>query len=208
MIKKVILVAVVLSFASQADAQIFDRLKRRIDAEGAPSGNLNDVGKIKGDERFLRENRGKEDFVGQDSSERRSFVGSLGETGGPVQLTTAGLRIETSESANVRFRAATRRRNVMYDPKLEIDFKFNGPKPDYLADKLERRLKSTPRLDNPDWPLEISVQGSTATLFGAVATEHARRLSELVVLLEPGVEKVHNHLSVDDRLEPAKLHRH
>ena len=158
----------------------------------------------KGDERFLRGNRSKEDFVGRDSNERQFFVGSLGEAEGKVPLTTAGLQIETSESANVRLRAATRQSGVMYDPRLEVGFKFNGPNPDNLADKLERRLKSTPRLDNPDWPLEISVQGSTATLFGSVASEHARHLSELVVLLEPGIEEVQNHLSVDDRLEPAK----
>lgn len=46
-------------------------------------------------------------------------------------------------------------------------------------------------------PPQVAIEGRTATLFGAVATEHQRRLAEKLVSIEPGVSEVINQLTVD-----------
>ena len=45
-------------------------------------------------------------------------------------------------------------------------------------------------------PLEVSLEGRTATLRGTVATRHDRALAEQLLLLEPSVARVKNELQV------------
>ena len=54
-------------------------------------------------------------------------------------------------------------------------------------------------------PLDVSVQGATATLRGSVATDRDRILAEQMVRLEPGVWKVQNELVVASVPAPASV---
>jgi osmotically-inducible protein OsmY len=44
--------------------------------------------------------------------------------------------------------------------------------------------------------MNVSVEGQTATLSGRVNSEHDRRISQLLISLEPGIRRVENRLIV------------
>ena len=47
--------------------------------------------------------------------------------------------------------------------------------------------------------VQVLLEGSTAVLRGAVASDHQKQLAELLVKLEPGIADVRNELTVDPR---------
>ena len=51
--------------------------------------------------------------------------------------------------------------------------------------------------------IEVSPEGHSAILRGAVPSEHDRQTTELLVMLEPGIQKVENELTVDSTLPPV-----
>ena len=72
-------------------------------------------GKIEGNERFMRRNRRRGDFVGADRYERRSFVGSqLGQTSGRAIQSTLGLRPSQDRSSQINQPLPRPARNQVY----------------------------------------------------------------------------------------------
>jgi osmotically-inducible protein OsmY len=57
------------------------------------------------------------------------------------------------------------------------------------------QLSATETLNLPV-PMEVSVQGATATLRGVVASARDREMAELLVRFEPGISTVRNELTV------------
>ena len=53
--------------------------------------------------------------------------------------------------------------------------------------------------------LSVSMEGRTAVLTGTVANEHARDLAARLCLLEPGVSKVENRLTIPEELTPPSV---
>ena len=150
--------------------------------------------------RFLRENRGDGEFVGADSKEQGGFVGLQGASGNaPVRSATSGLRIQKSREANVRRQAASERRNTIYDPRLVVAFDVNRQPPREVQAVLRRRLLSSPNL-NWAGPVEVTVRGDTAVLSGKAASSRDRELAALVLMLEPGISKIENRLTVADKV--------
>lgn len=166
------------------------------------NAKVSDVGSIKGSERFLRRNRSKKDFVGRDMSERRQFVGlTQGEISGSVTSSTAGLNVEMANDANKRLTPATASRKYMYDPRLRIGFEVVRPTSQQTAQTITRQLAQSLG-QGLLGPIVVSVQNETATLKGQVATEHDRRLAALIVLLEPGISKIKNDLTILPHTKP------
>ncbi|MEA1952694.1 MAG: BON domain-containing protein [Planctomycetota bacterium] len=157
--------------------------------------------------RFLKDKRRSGDFVGTDAGDRREFVGSQGTSGAArVRSATSGLRVKKSREANVRFRAATERRNAMYDPRLVIAFDVNRQSPLAIQADLRRRLADFRHLE---WAgsLSVTVRGDTAVLAGKVASLHDREMAEMVLMFEPGISKVENRLQVsgaNQQLQPVQ----
>ena len=157
--------------------------------------------------RFLKGNRRSGDFVGTDAGERREFVGAQEASGATrVRSATSGMRVKKSREANVRFRAATERRNRMYDPRLVVAFDVNRQSPQAIQADLRRRLVDSRHLA---WagPVSVTVRGDTAVLSGKVASSRDREMAELVLMFEPGIAKVENRLSVTNpaqQLNPAQ----
>ena len=83
---------IALTYQSGAAAQLFgQRSVGRTPLRRAQTSQQ--IGQISGSERFLRGNRRATDFVGRDSSERRSFVGvEQGAMQGRVRSAVSNLR--------------------------------------------------------------------------------------------------------------------
>ncbi len=199
-----VLVIVLLGIVPDAQAQRLGKFNRK----GAASNNMggvgdsSEVGSITGSERFLRDNRGKGDFVGRDPDSRDTFVGSQqGTASGRVRSAAQGMRIEKARDANVRLRPATRRRHAMYDPRLAVDFEFSAPSSQEMTQRLTKRLEASLRPNGLGRSVEVSVQGDTAILRGTVSTEHDRSLTAFVVLLEPGIAEVKNEIEVGNLMQ-------
>jgi hypothetical protein len=69
---------------------------------------------------------------------------------------------------------------------------LRGQRPEFvLVERLRKALG-----DRLSSPLDVTIDGQTAVLRGTVATDHDRRLAELVARFEPGVLQVKNELEV------------
>ncbi len=189
----------------QASAQLFggSRTLGSPVTRRAGRGNSAEVGQIRGNERFLRENRDRADFVGRDFETSRGFAGVQQSSGSTRVLSTlSGMNVETGPDVNRRVRAATEQRAVMYDPRLEVDFTYTKPAARQREYKLENRLANTPNLRFLG-PVEVSLEGRTAVLKGVVATERDRTLAGLLLTLEPGISQVRNDLTVAALRDPS-----
>ena len=200
-----------------AEAQLFGNrslgrpLSRRPGPGTLPgTGGQESVGQVQGSERFLRGNRGQRSFVGADRQDSPGFVGlEQGRTGGAVLSSTAGIRPDVDEGARLNRPLSRPGPQEMYLPVLEIRFELpelaqqgQQGQQQRLQAELQRisRPEPAPGLSAPlpltGAALEVSVAGTTATLQGVVASVADRDLAELVVLFEPGIERVINQLQV------------
>lgn len=195
--------AATLAAAGEAGAQLFGTrtlgtsLARRTRGAGAvATTGSNVVGSVRLNERYIRGNRGRVDFVGGDSQEQRGFVGSeQAQAGGAIRSAVSDLRIESAPDANRGQARTTPPRTGMYGPRLRVDFAFSPQSPAALSTVLAGQLRECPAIRRSG-PIEVSVEGETATLRGEVASERDRTLARLIVLFEPGISQVRNELTV------------
>ncbi len=190
--------------ASEARGQLFG--KRSLGGSISPrmrpgttsaAPGQNTVGTVRGNERFMRGNRRPGSFIGGDSNQRRDFVGSDKVQDIRQFLSAqAGLRAENKPDANLGQAKTAQPRTRMYDPRLRIDFEFSRPSARVLSSQLARRIQRSDSIRRTS-PIEVSVEGGTATLRGAVASERDRTLARLMLLFEPGISVVRNELLID-----------
>ena len=91
----------------------------------------------------------------------------------------------------------------MYDPRLQVGFTYTEPPTRQRALDIEKRLANTPNLGLLG-PVEVTIQGETATLTGLVASPRDRTLAGLLLTLEPGISEVRNDLAVVQRPGPSR----
>ncbi len=167
-------------------------------------------GKLRGNERFLRENRRRGDFVGSDRFENRSFVGNQqGQTTGRAIPSTLGVTGNQDRSAQINQPLTRPSRNQAYHPTLQLDRKSFSPTGTLSAltfqagNQLKRELENPERFSSTNrWTLRLV--GRTAILTGVVADVEQKELAELLVSFEPGVSAVQNELTVAN-LSPGNL---
>jgi hypothetical protein len=166
---------------------------------GNVSGAVNeDIGVLGFGERFLRENRRPGEFVGADALEQRTFVGSVQGTAQPTGTTsvptvTSAAQGPTSASINRRRQASSA--SSIYDPPLVVAFEM--PRQPAAADKgaaLSIRLSRITALQN--CRLSVSLDGRIAVLRGQVEDESQQRLAAQLLMMEPGISRVQNQLTV------------
>jgi len=169
---------------------------------GDSIGSLDEnVGSVLGTERFLRGNREAGDFVGADSRDRSSFVGTQqvpDQPGGAAtrpESAVADLIIEPPPDVNLTGPPSGTSTAGMYRPRLRVDFQFAPRSPVAIRLELAKRLELAWAIDRST-PIAVSVEDETATLRGEVASERDRDLAEFLVLFEPGISKVLNELTV------------
>jgi hypothetical protein len=154
---------------------------------------VHNSGALTGTERFLRGNRRVTDFIGTDTGDARDFVG----------VTQARQRILPPAAASVRepnLPEVNREANEgnaasqPYPPVLVLGPELTTPRTTAVASAVEQHLTRAPI----QWsqPFEVSIEGRTAVLRGAVATARDRELAEALVQFEPGISDVQNDLQI------------
>ncbi len=174
-----------------ATAQMFGprSLGRTIRPQPAP-GLTGNVGMLR-NQRFIRGNRQRTDFVGSDRAETRAFVGmqQSGVASSVRSAVTGGLGDnDTSRQVNQPIRRASAQRP--YDPRLEIGFDYLAQPPTDVAAEVTRQLSSLTA------GVSVSMEGRTAILRGVVASAEERQMAEYLASFEPGVSNVRNELAV------------
>ena len=170
------------------------------------SGGLADTsaGQIQGSERFIRGNRQPGEFVGaggDSSGGTGGFVGSqmagAGTTGSQGMQGLSSLAKLFGGQSN---QSAKNSRDSVR-ARVRLGFKVVRPVATDVVPRLQLQLGKIiqPRSSSP---IQIEVEKGTATLRGAVASAHDRAIAERLVLLEGGIWKVKNELTVSEAESP------
>ncbi len=194
----------------QADAQMFGArqvgspLSRQAGPRGAqtpasPNPVANPSGVVLGNERFVRGARGSNQFVGADAREASNFVGQVNAGNQTADLQPAITATARPNLAPMINRPMKRRSaNSLLDPQLQVAF---APGPETIAGRVEKAETAieSALFSHFGNQISVSVVNQTATLRGAVPDADSSRLAELMSLMEPGISKVENQLSVGSR---------
>ncbi len=164
-----------------------------------PGPQSSGTGVVDSSRRFLRDQRDVTDFVGSVIAQEAagSFVGGQSAAATAVS-STAGLTEETRPILN---RPRVLRPAGLYAPRLRLTEDTLPPSttiPEITP--LSSALQSL--MESRGVTIEVSPADHSATLRGAVPSEHDRQTTELLVKLEPGIRKVENELIVDSSLPP------
>ncbi len=168
---------------------------------GALDTMQEEVGTLRGNERFLRANRRATDFVGPDIRDLERFVGMLqARARGSVSPTTEGLRrrVDRSESMNQPVPPPARR--TLYYPRLEVSFDSVPADTTALGQRALETLARSPELSGPS-RIAVYVEGRTAILLGEVPSARDRELAELLISFEPGISAIRNELQLNPNLQ-------
>lgn len=166
-------------------------------------------------DQMLRSARGAANFVGADTRDTRNFLGysssatnsGLG-SGSYGSSGVSGLYGSSSSYVNRYDYNYNRggssftspsgrygRGTTSVRPSVDLGFSYAGPPASALAPKLAARLSKSPSLQFHQ-PVQVAVDNGTAVLRGVVSSEHQRALAEQLALLEPGIRRVDNRLTV------------
>lgn len=197
-----VLFLAVIAAPSTAEAQLFGA--RQIGQPLSRGGNVgvfSNAGQLQGSARYLRGNRGKDNFIGSDQTDQPKFVGTIqAKTTGNVASATTGLKEPPDQSKQLNQPLPKPADKALYAPVLRLDWPQPVRSVTDLDEKFQQALSSSPRF-SPESRLEVSVEGRTAILHGEVIFAAERELAENVLRLEPGISKVRNELQV--RREPV-----
>jgi hypothetical protein len=204
-------IAVAMAWSAGAQAQLFNSttVGSQASSAGFPGGggvtvgSRSSSGAITANSRFVRGGRQPTDFVGADSGDRRAFVGAQQTRNRRARTaTTSPLQPRPEPNVNqAQPQADSNSSTSLYPPRLMLDAELMALQPAGVGASLQRQLDRSPAIRRTG-PLEISVEGRTATLRGTVVSTKDRELAELLVRLEPGVSDVQNDLRVKPAAEP------
>lgn len=154
------------------------------------------IGEVQGNERFLRGNRGRSDFVGSDSGDRRGFVGNEQATGSAsTRTSTDGLQRRTDQGREINQVIPALAKKGMYYPTLRLGFSLPTTAATDLGQRLGLELAASSRFSDRSH-FEVLVEGTTAILRGEVSSAAERDVAEVVARFEPGIYQVRNELKV------------
>lgn len=156
-------------------------------------------GIVQGFERFLRGNRSEDSFVGAGSAAASAFAGgSQANTAADTASSSViGLTEEAAPPVN---RVKQRKTAGIYAERLTADFQ---PSSRFSTAPPERPVISQRLSDiaaNRNVGITVSKTTREATVVGTVDSQHEKRIAELLVLFEPGIETVTNELHVAPRV--------
>lgn len=162
---------------------------------------LGGAGTLQGNERFLRGNRSRRDFVGADRTDQQGFVGAQQALAtGRVRSAVEDLQIETVNPRRINRPLTPIPTQGLYYPRLQIDSLASASEinPDLSTrvsvsnSLLKERME---RIGGPN--VEVSLLNeTTAILQGSVESQRIAELLQQILLFEPGVNDVVNQLQV------------
>ena len=185
----IVLLICLVSCCNSTSAQLFGKRNigrnRNTDTADSPAA-------ITGAERFVRGNRTSGDFVGTTNTENTTFVGTAQATGA-VKRSVTGLVETAAPSVNVpRIRSPS----GIYAERLRIAFEPIANSGYRLPPKTKLSESTRTITEHRGLEVQLSLTDSAVTLRGTVQSPEQKRLAELLVLFEPGIETVTNALNV------------
>ena len=162
-----------------------------------PAGELDisTAGQIQGNERFIRGNRQPGEFVGADRD--ADFVGAPQAGATPSgRRSQRRLGSQANRGGNQPNRSSRNSRDAVRT-HIRLGFSVVRPTVTDVAPRLHRQLGKI-TLPKAGSPIQITVEKGTVILRGAVASAHDRAIAERLVLLEGGIWKVKNELTVSE----------
>jgi hypothetical protein len=198
----------VLFFAPSSQAQMFGQrslgqpLRPRPGAAAATTSET--AGTLQGNERFMRENRSRNDFVGSNRTSQQGFVGSEQAIGsGRVPTAAESLPAIADESRRINRPHPRLGPNEIYHPYLTLELSESVPRSfqptqpnagDSTKFFLDNRLQQRIAADNPN--VRILRNGGTAILFGTVSDLRQATQVSLLISFEPGIHTIQNQLQI------------
>ncbi len=215
---------IVFGFPSAADAQLFGNRNPGSSAGSqirSPFGNSGQRaslgasaslgpanpsaapgGVLDGNERFVRGNRSRQDFVGSGRNDLSGFVGSEQAIGvGRVPAATDSFRLEQTNSARINRPLPAQPSTGLYYPRLVLDVDPNAvnstiQSPSYetsvgASTEIAQRVKKIAGEN-----VQVFMAGSTAIVKGTVASQRVAELAISILSFEPGIDRVDNQLVV------------
>lgn len=154
-------------------------------------------GMLDGNERFVRGNRGRQDFVGTGRNDLTGFVGAGQAIGvGRVPAASDSFRLEATSAARINRPLPKQPAKGMYYPRLSLDLEPSKPNLSSRAaaaasSEIQRRVRKVGGEN-----VEVQVTGETAILNGSVDSKRTAELIVNVLSFEPGIHRVDNRLTV------------
>lgn len=188
-------------FGSRTVGRPLGNTSSRLGSAAGQGSAIGAANLVDGSERFLRENRSRNDFVGSDRRDTGGFVGSQQALGaGRVRAATEGLQIETTDASRINRPLPAQPTKGIYYPRLEIGFEL-APKQESVERSLRedrvglsRANERLRRIANSD--VDLDIVAGVATLRGQVDSQRTRELMETIAGFEPGIRAVRNELMV------------
>ncbi len=184
--------SLIILLSETASAQLFGERQLGRNLNRRQRASMDTAGTVDSNRRFIRGQRRSGEVVGTNNAATQTFVGREQATpGGPVTSSVTGLREQQTRAVNQPRRVS---RNGRYPERLIIN--FDSP----LAKRTSSMvLSSNLRLAMEQRGIQIEVSEAThsAILRGVVSSAHDREIAELIVLFEPGIEKVENALTIE-----------
>ena len=157
----------------------------------------NESGDLNTHARFSRNNTQSRGFIGQNGtsdilSQMQTAAGQMDPRAGDQGRRGLQERTDVNQ-ANQGNQAANRQR--VYRVSREVAFDVPRPAGPAMSSTLTQRFAATPNLKMLG-AVDVKVENQTAILRGAVGSDHDRALAARLALLEPGVSRVRNELTI------------
>ena len=180
--------------ADRAEAQLFGPRDIGRNARGQQLTGMESAGSVGANRRFVRGQRAVNDFVGSDRDDAAAFVGNIQSTNdGVVTDSVAGLR----EQATVRVnRARVRKTTGLYAARLSPTIAMHLPGHGNFTERPAISVALSSLSEQRGFQISLSPTQRSVVLTGTVPTKHDRKIAELLVMFEPGLESVKNDLQV------------
>jgi osmotically-inducible protein OsmY len=144
-------------------------------------------------DRFRVGSRQPEQFVGTDLQDPSRFVGA--PTTGQQLNQMSVRRTARGVTQPGRMGARAGRNQIEIRTRANVAFRYSSPSAAQISEALAKQFARMGQIQARS-PVEILVDGRTATLRGVVASRYDRLLAERLVRLEAGIWQVKNELVV------------
>lgn len=155
-------------------------------------------GMLDGNERFVRGNRSRQDFVGTGRNDLTGFVGAGQAIGvGRVPAATDSFRLEATSAARVNKPLPKQPAKGMYYPRLVLDLETKFPELNSRTAAVAASIEIQRRVQSAGGEyVQVLVDGETAILTGSVDSKRTAELVANVLSFEPGIDRIDNQLTV------------
>ncbi len=187
-----------------AQAQLFGArslgqpLTRRTPSAAAAPAGLDAAGAVQGNERFLRGNRSRNEFVGSNRDSQQGFVGSGQAIGvGRVRTSVESLQEPPDRSTQINRSVPPLAAGAMYYPRLSISTSEMATASFVSAVAGKRDAKLESRLSTlAGSSIQILHQGDRTVLSGLVGSESMVEKLRILASFEPHIDTIESQLTI------------